>query len=254
VSRTLRIEAAGRTHCGRVRERNEDAFIVDPDLGLFAVADGIGGTPAGEVASAMAVAAVRDALVSTDHAAGYPFGPVLTAAVAEANLRILEAAAQDPAKQGMGTTFTGALAREAKVTIAHVGDSRAYLLHGRRLDRLSQDHIVQNVAWWARLNREQRAALGHLRFSLTRAVGMDEKVAVDVHTLEPQDGDVLLLCSDGLTGVLSEREVGCVLLEHAGVGEAADVLVARANDRGGPDNVTVVLLRWAARAESRERA
>jgi serine/threonine protein phosphatase PrpC len=247
LSRTLRIEAAGRTHCGRVRETNEDAFIADADLGLFAVADGIGGKPAGEVASAMAVAAVRDALVSTDRAARYPVGPVLTAAVAEANLRIFKAAAQDPAKQGMGTTFTGALARETKVTIAHVGDSRAYLLHGRRLDRLSQDHIVQNGAWWARLDSEQRAALKRYRFALTRAVGTDEAVKVDVYTLEPQDGDVLLLCSDGLTAVLSEREVGCILLEHAGVDKAADGLVARANDRGGPDNVTVVLLRWAAR-------
>jgi serine/threonine protein phosphatase PrpC len=254
VTRLLHCESAARTHCGRVRESNEDAFIADGELGLFAVADGLGGRPAGEVASAMAVAAVRDILVSTDRATRHPVGPVLTAAVAEANLRVFATAAQDPAKEGMGTTFTGALARGTSIALAHVGDSRAYLLHGRRLDRLTQDHNIQSDARWAALDGEQRAALEHVRFALTRAVGTDERVDVDVHTLEPQDGDVLLLCSDGLTAVLSEREIGCILLEHAGLDEAADWLVARANELGGPDNVTVVLVRWFARGESRGQA
>ena len=118
VPRTLQREWAARTHAGRRTEHNEDAFVLEPALGLFAVADGIGGSPAGEVASAMAVAVVREVLAAADRAARPPAGVLLTAAVHEANRRILAAAARDPAKKGMGTTFTGALALGARVVIA----------------------------------------------------------------------------------------------------------------------------------------
>jgi len=157
LSRTLHIEAAGLSSRGRAHTDNQDAFAVFPELGLFVVADGIGGRPAGGVASALALAAVRAALGGDARA---PASLLLRAAVEEANQRILATAEGDPAKSGMGATFTGALMRGERVAIAHVGDSRAYLLHARRLDRLTEDHILANDGIWGALDLAERAKLG----------------------------------------------------------------------------------------------
>ncbi len=234
------------THPGRRHEKNEDAYIASPFFGLFGVADGMGGAPAGAVASAIAAATVHE-IVSAASAQRSPADVVLTGAVREANRRILAAARQDATMTGMGTTVTVALARGTRVVLAHVGDSRAYLLHGQRLARMTDDHVLQNDARWAAMDLEQRKEWEKHRLSLTRAVGTRETVDVDVHVLDPQDGDVLLLCTDGLTAVLTELEIRDVILEQRALAGAAEELVARANDAGGPDNVTVVLVRWIAR-------
>jgi serine/threonine protein phosphatase PrpC len=253
VSHVLHRVCAARTHPGRRYEKNEDAYLASPYFGLFGVADGIGGAPAGAVASAIAAATVNE-VVSAAGAVGSPAAALLTRAVQEANSRILAAAQQDTTMEGMGTTMTVALARGPRVVLAHVGDSRAYLLHGHRLDRVTEDHVLQNDGSWAAMDPEQRKACERYRLALTRALGTRETVDVDVRALLPQDGDLLLLCSDGLTNALTEREIGAILLEHHDVGAAADRLVARTNEEGGPDNVTVVLVRWVARGGAHEHA
>jgi serine/threonine protein phosphatase PrpC len=251
LSRTLHIEAAGLSSRGRAHTDNQDAFAVFPELGLFVVADGIGGRPAGGVASALALAAVRAALGGDARA---PASLLLRAAVEEANQRILATAEGDPAKSGMGATFTGALMRGERVAIAHVGDSRAYLLHARRLDRLTEDHILANDGIWGALDLAERAKLADCRHRLTRALGIVETVEVDVGLVTPQEGDVLLLCTDGLTAALSEREIACILLEHGEPGDAAARLMTRATEKGAEDDATAVVVRWGAQGQSHGRA
>jgi len=251
LSRTLHIEAAGLSSRGRAHTDNQDAFAVFPELGLFVVADGIGGRPAGGVASALALAAVRAALGGDARA---PASLLLRAAVEEANQRILATAEGDPAKSGMGATFTGALMRGERVAIAHVGDSRAYLLHARRLDRLTEDHILANDGIWGALDLAERAKLADCRHRLTRALGIVETVEVDVGLVTPQEGDVLLLCTDGLTAALSEREIACILLEHGEPDDAAARLMVRATEKGAEDDATAVVVRWGAQGQSHGRA
>ena len=251
MSRTLHIEAAGLSSRGRAHTDNQDAFAVFPELGLFVVADGIGGRPAGGVASALALAAVRAALGGDARA---PASLLLRAAVEEANQRILATAEGDPAKSGMGATFTGALMRGERVAIAHVGDSRAYLLHARRLDRLTEDHILANDGIWGALNLAERARMAECRHRLTRALGIVETVEVDVGLVAPQEGDVLLLCTDGLTAALTDKEIAGTLLEHGEPEEAAGRLMARATENGAVDDVTAVVVRWGAQGQSHGRA
>jgi serine/threonine protein phosphatase PrpC len=253
VSRLLHRVCAARTRTGRRSEKNEDAYLSSAFFGLFGVADGIGGAPAGGVASAIAAATVTD-VVAAGHAARSPADVLLTEAVQEANRRILAAARQDSTMKGMGTTLTAALTRGTRVFLAHVGDSRAYLLHGRRLARLTDDHVLQADPRWAAMDAEQRRAWEKYRLALTRAVGTRETVDVDVRVLEPQDGDVLLLCTDGLTAVVGDREIAGILLTEKDVGEAATRLVACASEAGAPDDVTVVLVRWVAQGEGHEHA
>jgi PPM family protein phosphatase len=154
----------------------------------------------------------------------------------------------------MGATFTGALVRGERVTIAHVGDSRAYLLHGRRFNRLTEDHVLENDGIWGAMGLAERAKLAECRRRLTRALGIVEAVEVDVGSFEPQDGDVLLLCTDGLTSAMSENEIAGILLEHRAPADAAARLIARADDDGAEDDATVVVVRWGAQGESRGRA
>ena len=254
MSRTLHIQAAGLSRRGLARSDNQDAFAVVPLLGLFVVADGIGGRPAGGAASALALAAVRAAMTATPRVRGAAAGALFRAAVEEANLRILAAGEGDPAKLGMGATFTGALVRGDRVAIAHVGDSRAYLLHQRRLDRLTEDHVLEHDGMWGALDLAERARLAACRRRLTRALGIAETVEVDVGLFTPQDGDVLLLCTDGLTAALRENEIAGILLEHPDPEDAAERLIARAGDHGGEDDTTAVVVRWGGEGESHGRA
>jgi protein phosphatase len=254
VSLRLRCEHAARTRTGSGRSENEDAFIADPAAGLFGVADGIGGRPAGGLASALVLATVREAIARADRVARVPADLVLRAAVEEANHRLLATAEQDPATSGMGTTFTGALVRGGSAVIAHVGDSRAYVLHGRHFNRLTEDHVLQNDAVWGALDLTQRAKLKHARRGLVRSVGTTERVEVSVGILVPQHGDVLLLCTDGLTAVLAEKEIAGILIEHGDPVEAAERLLARADDHGAVDDMTAVVVRWVAPGGCRGRA
>jgi protein phosphatase len=225
---------SGRTDTGRRRRRNEDAFVLAPPL--FAVADGMGGAQAGEVASKLAAAALED----TDP--GRLTGPERVASlIQEANRRVHERSSSDPSTSGMGTTMTVALVEDEGVVIGHVGDSRAYLVRSGKIEQITEDHsLVNELLKSGRLSAHE-AETHPQRSVITRAVGTDPDVDVDSFTIDARDGDVFLICSDGLTD----------MVDDAGILEAAEQygknldrmtkeLVAAANRGGGEDNITVV--------------
>jgi len=236
------VEQAGLTDVGRQRHANEDAYLLDSPL--FAVADGMGGAKAGEVASGIAVDAFRTAL---DEEA--PPEKRLEAVARQANRRIFEMAQADEARRGMGTTLTAALVGDREVALAHVGDSRAYLLREDRLEQLTRDHsLVAELERTGQLTPED--AEHHPQKSIiTRALGPEPDVDVDTQTHATRPGDVYLLCSDGLTSMLSQDEVAAVLHSAGSLREAADSLVRAANQSGGKDNITVVLFRLGEEGE-----
>ena len=232
----MRVAAhAGVTDAGRRRRRNEDAFVADPPL--FAVADGMGGAQAGEVASRLAAAAFRE-FHDADDLGGERR---LDAIIQEANRRIYERARDDTAVSGMGTTITAALIDDDTVAIGHVGDSRAYRIRGSTLEQLTQDHsLVADLMRSGRLTQEE-ADTHPQRSVITRALGTDPEVDVDTFAIEAEAGDVFLLCSDGLTTMVDDDEILGLVRESDSLERAAKTLVKTANRHGGEDNVTVVL-------------
>jgi protein phosphatase len=228
--------SAGVTDTGRKRLRNEDAFICEPPL--FAVADGMGGARAGEIAAGLAAAALEEADTETRGADG------VVALIAEANRRIWERSLNDPETAGMGTTVTAALvdASAAAVAIGHVGDSRAYRLRDGELAQLTVDHSLVAELVQSGILTPEEAERHPQRSAITRALGTEPTVEVDAFTVESLPGDVFLLCSDGLSVMLGDEEVASVLSAAGGdVAQAAEDLVRAANARGGEDNITVVL-------------
>jgi PPM family protein phosphatase len=230
------IEQAGRTDVGRQRSANEDSLVVRPPL--FAVADGMGGAKAGEVASAVAVEAVEGAQESSE-----PAEAQLASIVREANRRIYDLAVADESRRGMGTTLTLAKLHGDEVSLAHVGDSRAYRLRDGELEQLTRDHSL--VAELERSGQITPEAAEHhpQRSIITRALGPEPDVEVDTYTLAGRPGDLFLICSDGLTSMISDDEVGLILRSAGSLDEAADELVRAANQSGGKDNITVILFR-----------
>ena len=230
------VEQAGRTDVGRQRSANEDSLVVDPPL--FAVADGMGGAKAGEVASAVAVEAVEGATES-----GEPAEAQLANIVRQANRRIYDLAVADESRRGMGTTLTLAKVHGDEVSLAHVGDSRAYRLRDGQLEQLTRDHSL--VAELERSGQITPEAAEHhpQRSIITRALGPEPDVEVDTYTLAGREGDVFLICSDGLTSMISDDEVGSILRSAGSLDGAADELVRAANQSGGKDNITVILFR-----------
>ncbi|MFM9124532.1 MAG: Stp1/IreP family PP2C-type Ser/Thr phosphatase [Actinomycetota bacterium] len=231
-------ETGACTDVGRLRQSNEDALVLaDP---VFAVADGMGGARAGEVASAMAVAALYGFAGGADG---------LVAALEDVNDRIHAAAQADGSLAGMGTTATAALVTRDELVIAHVGDSRAYLLRDGHLRQVTDDHsLVAELIRRGALTPAE-AERHPQRSVITRALGAEPDVEVDVVRLVPQAGDVLLLCSDGLTGMVGDGEIGRIVGEPGPLPERARELVQAANGAGGEDNVTVVLVRIGERGE-----
>jgi len=225
-----------KTDTGRQRRDNEDsAFARAP---VFVVADGMGGAQAGEVASRIAVEAFERGLSD----AGSP-EERLAERVREANHQIYERSRADRGRAGMGTTLTAAYVDDTHVAIAHVGDSRAYLFRDGSLQRLTQDHsLVDELVRRGKLTEEQ-AAEHPQRSIITRALGPEPDVEVDTWTYPARAGDVVLLCSDGLTSMISEERVRAILSEHDNLDDAADELIREANEAGGRDNITVVLFR-----------
>ena len=235
------LDAAVLTDTGRVRSGNEDAFLAAPERALFAVADGMGGHAGGEVASRMAVEIVDEALRMAERDA--PRERVLREALERANRAILERAAGDVALSGMGTTLTVVEIGADDALIAHVGDSRAYRVRDGRLELLTVDHtVVQGYVELGQISRAQ-ARTHRYRHILTRALGTDEALEVDVLRVPLRPGDLLLLCSDGLTTMVEDGDVEAILAQHRPLDELARQLVDAANLRGGEDNVTVVLVR-----------
>jgi serine/threonine protein phosphatase PrpC len=228
-------ETSGVTDAGRKRRRNEDSYVLEPPL--FAVADGMGGAQAGEVASRLAVDAFRE----FHEADELEPEKRVAAIIHEANRRIYERAREDTQASGMGTTVTAALVGEESVSIGHVGDSRAYRLRGGQLEQLTDDHsLVADLVRGGRLTPEE-ADVHPQRSVITRALGTDPEVDVDAFTFEAEPGDVILLCSDGLTTMLTDEEIVAIVGEPKSLEHAAKQLVKAANRRGGEDNVTVVL-------------
>jgi serine/threonine protein phosphatase PrpC len=237
----MRIHAAGATDTGQLRQGNEDALWSGESV--YAVADGMGGHLAGEVASAAALQPVA-ALDGRVFADGDEAATALTDAVRRANADVARMAAEEPAFRGMGTTLTVALVEGRRLHLAHVGDSRAYLLRHGEFQQLTDDHtLVQHLINEGQITREE-AATHPQRSIITRAIGVAHEVTVDHATIDLQQGDVVLLCSDGLTGVVSDEAIREVLQECPDPEEATSTLIDVANHQGGPDNITVVLLRY----------
>jgi len=231
---------AGASDTGRKRRRNEDAYVIAPPL--FAVADGMGGAQAGEVASKLAAAALKE----TDP--GALSGPErVTSLIQEANRRVHERSTADPATSGMGTTMTVALVEGGGVTIGHVGDSRAYLVRSGQLEQLTEDHSLVNELLKSGKLSPKEAETHPQRSVITRAVGTDPDVDVDSFTVDAREGDVFLLCSDGLTDMVGDEDIlGVVERHHDDLDRAAKSLVSAANRGGGEDNITVIAFAIAA--------
>jgi protein phosphatase len=231
---------ARATDTGKKRRHNEDSYVVAPPL--FAVADGMGGAQAGEVASKLAAAALED----TDP--GTISGPEkITQLIQEANRRVYERANADPSTSGMGTTMTVALVEGSEVTIGHVGDSRAYLVRNGALEQLTEDHsLVNELLKSGKLSREE-ADVHPQRSVITRAVGTDPDVDVDAFVVTADVGDVFLLCSDGLTDMVGDEDILETIEKHReDLDRATKALVSAANRGGGEDNITVVAFAIAA--------
>ena len=229
-------EATCKTDTGRQRRENEDSAIARAPM--FVVADGMGGARAGEVASQIAIESFQRGLPDSGNSEEQ-----LAERVREANRAIYDRASQEPDLSGMGTTLTAAYVLDSEVAIAHVGDSRAYLFRDGELRRLTQDHsLVGELVARGKLTEEQ-AAEHPQRSIITRALGIEREVEVDTWSHPVRAGDIVLLCSDGLTSMISEERVAEALAGAPALEEAASRLIAEANAAGGRDNITVVLFR-----------
>jgi serine/threonine protein phosphatase PrpC len=246
-------DVAALTDKGRVRPTNEDNYRISPEQSLFVLSDGMGGAAKGEVASAMAVESViaspreNAAGLLGDSAAHTEFSEEtnsLVRAVQLANRRIHERGLRDPACRGMGTTIVAARITGSRLSLVHVGDSRAYLLRSGRLEQLTADHSLVAEQVRQGVMTSEQAAVSELQSVLTRALGTEESVQVDADEMELFPRDSLLLCSDGLTRMVPEQEIAGILVQTPDVRIATELLVNRANEYGGQDNVTVVLIRF----------
>jgi len=236
------LQAAAATDVGMRRKGNEDRFALDPTLGLFLVADGMGGHTAGQVASELAADAVMRAVQALDGASG-TLSERLRAAIGAANRTIFTTAQQRPEYAGMGTTVVALLADGERAALAHVGDSRAYLVRGDRIRQLTDDHSIVGELLRRKEISEAAAREHPHRHVLTRALGVRPSVEPDLAELTPSPGDVFVLCSDGLTNHLDDSEIAKHVADGGDLQEVCDGMVDLANQRGGEDNITVVAAR-----------
>jgi protein phosphatase len=250
---TISLQARGVTDVGRRREQNEDAYLVDLDTGLFIVADGMGGHAGGGTASAIAVRSIQESVKTARTASPQSFAAptavdvgnfptLLRLAVEAASRAIFQAAQEDPDLAGMGTTVTAALVAGRTAFVAHVGDSRCYLIRGGRIFQLSEDHSLVNEQLKAGAITEEEARQSRFRNIITRSVGFEEEVQVDVVGLEVEAGDELVLCCDGLSNLVTDPEI-LQIASGSRLAEAPERLVALANERGGDDNITVIVVK-----------
>ena len=239
------LEACALSDKGCIRANNEDSCLVDEGIGLYVLADGMGGARAGEHASRMAV----DVVAETVRQAGRRNSQVLLLAVEEANRRVVEAAHSDPTLEGMGTTLLAALAGNGNIDIASVGDSRAYVLDDRGLRRITDDQTWVNEVGRPMGLDEESLRTHPWRHVLTMAIGASAPLAVNYYSVELAPGSLLLMCSDGLHGVVDPREIEQILrVGRNGVSleESCRRLIEAAKEAGGPDNITALLVRKTA--------
>lgn len=251
------LDVAGKTDPGKVRERNEDSIAMDFKLGLLIVADGMGGHNSGEVASGLATDTILKfgkEMLAKDKDILPPGGDKSLSVRAQqvihfvetANTVIYEKSKTHAKNQGMGTTIVTVLGDSRSITVGHVGDSRLYRLRGKTFEQITEDHsLVTEQVKSGQITKEQ-AESSNLQNILTRALGTEEKVKVDVQDVKVQEGDVFLICSDGLTKMVSDKEMAEVLIENAEPIKAVDKLIDMSNAAGGVDNVTVVVARTPA--------
>lgn len=238
----MRVEASGLSDVGRSRDQNEDCFAVDTAQRVFVVADGMGGHQHGEVASRLAVDCILENLGRPEEIDEGPASS-LPRAIQMSHRRIWRASLGDETLAGMGTTVVALVMTDGQAVIAHVGDSRAYRYRQGTLEQLTRDHswVGEQVA--AGLLSAEQARLHPLKNVITRALGGENGLEVEVGQWAWRDGDLFLLCSDGLTGMLEDAEIAECLSAEQGLEGAGEELVRRANERGGLDNITVVLVR-----------
>ena len=251
---TMRVRFAGDTHVGRKRGHNEDSLHLPQDERLAIVADGMGGHAAGEVASRMAVETMVSHFRDTAHerTVTWPFKmdagtradrTRLATAIKLANMNILEASRREAGAKGMGTTVVAALFLDDAVLFGHVGDSRAYRVRDGRIEQLTEDHsLINDYIKMKRMTLEEAASWPQKNV-IVRALGMRDAIAVDLLEERPRVGDVYLLCSDGLSGMVADELIRNVLLVERDLDRAVEQLIGAANDAGGADNITVVLAR-----------
>ena len=251
----MRIEVAGHTHVGMKRNHNEDSLLLLTEEHLYCVADGMGGHSSGEIASKIAVDELADffRMTSRDRDCTWPYKMDrarnydenrLQTGIKLANVRIFEHANSDAKYHGMGTTIVTVYFSDGVAYLAHVGDSRAYFLRGKALRQLTEDHSLLNDYLKAKkLTPDEIEAFPHKNV-IVRALGMKESVQVDLARLEPRPGDLFLLCSDGLSGMVSDAEIEETLNRVSDLDAACKELIEKANAAGGNDNITCILARY----------
>jgi len=246
----VRLTIASATHAGQIRAFNDDSIAADAARRAFVLADGMGGHNAGDVAAETATRVVIERLAKGASRAAAPAERVREA-VREANEAVCKAARTDAARTGMGTTLAVALFGEGQVTIGHVGDSRVYRLRDRHLKLLTRDHsVLQEQAETGLLDRES-ARVSQNRSLVTRALGAGYDATPEISEAEVLPGDIVLLCSDGLNDMVDDADIELALAElGCNLDMAAETLVELANDNGGQDNITVLLVRIDAAAEA----
>jgi PPM family protein phosphatase len=254
----MKMEFSARTDRGRIRETNEDSLRYAPETDLFVLSDGMGGQASGEVASRLATETILAHCLEAEENPALPFigerlGGVselsnrLASAVRVANGVVHQASQQNPEQQGMGATVVAAWFKNDRLSLAHVGDSRVYRLRGEMLEQLTSDHSFVAEQVRRGLMTQEEAAQSQLQNVLMRALGVDPEVEPDVTEELVMDGDTILMCSDGLTRELSDSQIADVLGAEDDPEEAADRLIDLANQAGGGDNISVIVLRPAAR-------
>ncbi|MEO7329469.1 MAG: Stp1/IreP family PP2C-type Ser/Thr phosphatase [Minicystis sp.] len=258
----MRAIAAGLSDVGKQRLHNEDRFILLPEFSVFVVADGMGGHQSGEVASRMAASTIA-AYFRNGGTDGGALGEALRAAVKQANARIFARADDSRAHRGMGTTVVASAfsPTEGELYVAHAGDSRAYRLRDGELTQLTRDHSLVADALLERPDLSPTDLAYLPRNVITRALGIGPTVDVDLSVDRSRPGDVYLLCSDGLHGLVSDAEMASIVEEAQVLTQACERLIARANEKGGKDNITAVLIRieegdgpWSRRSTRAEPA
>lgn len=251
----VKLEFAGETNVGMKRTHNEDNYAIFDEENLVIVADGMGGHASGEVASKMAVDALREFFDATskdpeatwpykmDKHRGYEENRLVTG-IKLANLRIFESAQRDPKFRGMGTTVVSVIATREGIHIAHVGDSRVYRLRDHQLEQMTEDHsLLNDYLKMRKLTEEEIANFPHKNV-IVRALGMKDTVKVDTRLEAPRAGDTFILCSDGLSGPVNDDELQRIVEESGSdLRGACSRLVAKANENGGPDNITACAVR-----------
>jgi protein phosphatase len=246
------LEVVSATHPGMVRSHNEDSIATDAEIGLAVLADGMGGYNAGEVASGIAVEMIRTEMKKAlskknpEELNGRDAEQLIEKHATRANIAIYQASQSQPQYSGMGTTLVVALWHDNQVSVGHIGDSRLYRLRGGALEQITRDHSLLQEQIDSGMITKEQARHSQNKNLVTRAVGIDPEVETEVHTYSVQPGDVYLLCSDGLSDMVTDEDVQLTLSSlAANLPLAAEQLVQLANDNGGRDNVSVILVRVA---------